>query len=99
MRMNKCVVCGAKIKHTRKKGRPRIYCKVCSKYRPDSAYGGRYWVWWRWLMSCSLKEIRVLFTKRKNDMKYARSHDDYMTLKKEMVVLNEAYEYKKRLKL
>jgi hypothetical protein len=67
-----------------------------SKDEPKSARSN--WQLWKLCQDLSLDEIRVLVSKRKQDIKYEKDLDKIRQLKTDISILTEAYEIIKRRK-
>jgi hypothetical protein len=53
---------------------------------------------WKFIEKLSLEEINVLFTKRKQELKYEKDSDRIRELRTEMLILSDAYRIIKRRK-
>lgn len=66
---------------------------------PKSATANKNtWALWKFCQELSLEEIQVLFLKRKQDLKYEKDDMGKRDLRREMAILNDAYEIIKRKK-
>ena len=88
----KCIICSNEIEMTKKRGRPRNICLSCEQYKPKSALSGKYYQWWKFLLTLNGEELHVLFKKRKEDCKYTQNKQEIIKLRTEMVIINEVYE-------
>lgn len=67
---------------------------------PKSAYANKdTWALWKLCQELSLEEIRVLFLKRKRELKYEQDMMKIRGIKREMEILTDAYEIIKRKKM
>jgi hypothetical protein len=67
------------------------------KDEPKSAKANKdTWGLWKLCETLTLDEIKMLWVKRKQDLKYEKNPDGIKRLKTEMSILNDAYEIMKK---
>lgn len=67
--------------------------------QPKSAKADKdTWALWKLCETLTPEEIKMLWLKRKQDMKYEKDQEQIKRLRTEMAILNDAYEIIKRRK-
>jgi hypothetical protein len=99
METKTCRMCHLPIK-VHKNGRP-FYCKKCIKIRRNiqikqckdrqqipTPARGRYWKYWKFLLTLTKDELKALFVKKKNNCKNGNVRE----LRAQMKLINVAYQ-------